>query len=76
MAKSHDNHFDAPTVTKARWKKPSRVSSFTVEAGWMENITRWQTTEGIWQHFQQRLGQLPLQTESAKPDSCVSCLLK
>ncbi len=77
MAENHDSHFSAPMLTKAHWRKPRNVSSFILETCWMENITRWQTTEGIWQHFQQRLGRLPLQTEikvaNAKPDS--SCCL-
>lgn len=72
MAKNHDDHFSAPIVTKAHWRKPGHVSSFTVETYWTANITRWHTGE----HFQQRLG-LPLQVEikvdSAKPDS--SCHL-
>lgn len=77
MAKNQDNHFNAPKVTKAHWKKPRNVSSFTLETCWMENITGWKTREGIWQHFQQRLGELLLQIEikvaNSKPDS-LSCL--
>lgn len=36
----NDNHFDAPVVTKAHWKKPNRVSSFTADTCWMGNVTQ------------------------------------
>lgn len=41
MAKNPDDQFGAPFVTKAHWRKPSHVSSFTAEIYWMANITRW-----------------------------------
>lgn len=36
MAGYHENHFGAAVVTKAHWKKPSNVSSFT---GWRAPLT-------------------------------------
>lgn len=31
MARNNDNSFYAPVVTKAHWKKPNHVSSFTLD---------------------------------------------
>lgn len=60
-------------VTKARWRKPSYVSRFTLETCRMENITRWQTVEGM---CQQRLGLLPLQIEIKIVNANEACLLE
>ena len=78
MAKNHHSHFSAPVVTKAHWKKPSHVSSFDVETCGIEDITRWQTAEGIWQRSQQRLGRLPYKVRLKLQNltAHVACLVK
>lgn len=54
MAKNHDNYFGAPVVTKSSFKKPSHVSSFAVETGWMGNITNCQQERGLCSIFSKR----------------------
>lgn len=55
MDKSGDKRFKAPLVTKTSWKKPSNVSSFTLETCRLENIPRWKTIDAISRKFPSKL---------------------